>query len=127
MHASVGDEIIIHGRVLGTPSRRGEVLEAHGAGRPPVVHRVPSTGDFREAVRRGLGWGLLPEAHLVPDLAQGRVVRLPGTRAADVPLFWQRWRLDSEALADLSTDVRRAAAALRGRRRLTGGTGATSA
>ncbi|NMM29998.1 MAG: DUF1918 domain-containing protein [Cellulomonas sp.] len=38
MHASVGDEIIIHGRVLGTPSRRGEVLEAHGPdGTPPYL------------------------------------------------------------------------------------------
>jgi hypothetical protein len=38
MHASVGDEIIIHGRVLGTPSRRGQVLETHGPeGTPPYL------------------------------------------------------------------------------------------
>jgi hypothetical protein len=35
MHASIGDEIIIHGRNLGTPERRGEVIEAHGPGGSP--------------------------------------------------------------------------------------------
>lgn len=38
MHASVGDEIIIHGRVTGNPDRRGEVLEARGPdGTPPYL------------------------------------------------------------------------------------------
>lgn len=31
-----------------------EVLAAHGATRPPVVHRVPSSHDFHEAIRRDL-------------------------------------------------------------------------
>ena len=99
--------------VFGPKDRlQDEVLAEHGAGRPPVVHQVPSTADFREAIRRGLGWGMLPEAHLRPDLEQGRVVRLPGSRAVGVPLFWQRWRLDSAAIATLSDDVRRAASRL---------------
>src|SRR5271165_2274732 len=28
---------------------------------PPVVHQVPTSADFLEAVRIGLGWGMLPE------------------------------------------------------------------
>jgi len=87
-----------------------EVLAAHGATRPPVVHRVPSTADFHEAVRAGLGWGMIPAPQLDPDVTGGLLVRLPGGRPVDVPLFWQRWRLDSPALAALSDAVRSAAA-----------------
>lgn len=84
-----------------------EVLEAHGSSRPLRVHRVPSAADFAEAVRRGLGWGM------ILDQQSDGLVRLPGTRPVVVPLFWQRWRLDSAALAALTDDVRRAARALR--------------
>ncbi|HSV39401.1 MAG TPA: LysR family transcriptional regulator ArgP [Nocardioidaceae bacterium] len=86
-----------------------DVLSAHGAERPPVTHRVPSAADFHEAVRRGLGWGMIMDAHLLPDVAQHRLVRLPGTKAVHVPLFWQRWRLESSALGALTEEIRRAA------------------
>jgi LysR family transcriptional regulator (chromosome initiation inhibitor) len=43
-----------------------EVLRRRGVGRPPVVHRVPTSADFHEAVRRGLGWGMLPDPQLLP-------------------------------------------------------------
>jgi len=87
-----------------------DVLAAHGAIRPPVVHRIPSSGGFHDAVRRGLGWGMILDPQLEPDLASGHLARLPGTRPVDVPLYWQRWRLDSPLLAALTEDVRRAAA-----------------
>lgn len=88
-----------------------QVLSAHGAGRPPVVHRVPSTADFLEAVRCGLGWGMLPEPQLATAPA-GELVRLPGSKPVDVTLHWQRWRLESPALDELTRAVRRAAQAL---------------
>lgn len=86
-----------------------EVLAAHRATRPPVVHRVPSSHDFHEAIRRGLGWGMLLDAQAESDLETGATIPLPGARPIDVQLFWQRWRLDSIALDDLSETVRRAA------------------
>ncbi|MFE4001056.1 LysR family transcriptional regulator ArgP [Nocardioides sp. YIM B13467] len=86
-----------------------EVLAAHGATRPPVVHRVPSSHDFHEAIRRGLGWGMLLDAQAEADLESGATVPLPGAKPIDMQLFWQRWRLDSIALDDLSEAVRRAA------------------
>lgn len=98
-----------------------QVLASHGARRPPVVHRVPSTADFHEAVRRGLGWGMILDPQLGPDLASGALVRLPGARPVDVPLHWQRWRLDSPALGELTEEVRRAARALRRPRPAVGG------
>ncbi|WP_183094004.1 LysR family transcriptional regulator ArgP [Nocardioides stalactiti] len=88
-----------------------EVLAARGVS-PRVVHQVPTSTDFHEAARRGLGWCLVPEPQLLPDLGAGRLVRLPGrpeTTQVDVPLFWQRWRLDSPALTRLTDAVHAAA------------------
>ncbi|HEX3959975.1 MAG TPA: LysR family transcriptional regulator ArgP [Trebonia sp.] len=76
--------------------------------RPPVVHRVPSASDFFEAVRLGLGWGMLPDLQAGPDLAAGRLVRLPGD-IASVPLYWQHWRLESPRLVRFTQSVRGAA------------------
>jgi LysR family transcriptional regulator (chromosome initiation inhibitor) len=88
-----------------------DVLRARGVTEPDVVHLVPTSADFHEAVRLGLGWGMLPEPQLLPDLAAGRLVTLGGRTHHDVHLHWQRWRIDSTTLATLSDAVRRAAGA----------------
>jgi LysR family transcriptional regulator (chromosome initiation inhibitor) len=75
---------------------------------PPVVHQVPTSADFLAAVRIGLGWGMLPELQARADLAAGQLVRVSGD-VLDVPLFWQRWRLDSPRLTTLTDAVREAA------------------
>ncbi|HEX2895627.1 MAG TPA: LysR family transcriptional regulator ArgP [Marmoricola sp.] len=85
------------------------VLAARGIPRPSVVHRVPSTADFLEAVRAGMGWGLVPVQQLTPEVVRGDLVRMPGAPPVDVQLFWQRWRLESTALDALTLDVRSAA------------------
>ena len=90
-----------------------DLLAARGV-TPRTVHQVPTSTDFHEAVRRGLGWSVLPEPQLLPDLESGALVRLPGRDSAnrlDVPLFWQRWRLDSLALQRLTGAVHEAAGA----------------
>jgi LysR family transcriptional regulator (chromosome initiation inhibitor) len=87
-----------------------DLLRRRGLGPPPVVHEVPTSTDFHEAVRRGLGWAAVPEPQLLPDLATGRLVRLHARDHVDVPLHWQRWRIDSPALDRLTAAVRRAAA-----------------
>lgn len=87
-----------------------ELLRRHGVGQgPPVVHQVPSTADFYEAVRTGLGWGMLPEPQARAALAAGGLARL-SPDVIDVPLHWQRWRLDSPRLTALTGAVRTAAA-----------------
>lgn len=98
------------------------VLRALGLPEPTVVHRVPTSADFAEAVRLGLGWGLLPEPQLAPMRAEGSVVDL-GPGPVDVALYWQRWRLDTPALDRLTRAVRRAARA--GLRVSTGGSGSS--
>lgn len=87
-----------------------QVLSSHGVGRPSIVHRVPTSADFHEAIRLGLGWGMLPEPQLRPDLDAGRLVALSTRGHLDVPLHWQRWRLDTPTLDRLDDVVRRAAA-----------------
>lgn len=81
-----------------------DVLAARGVTAPPVVHRVPTSADFLEAVCLGLGWGMIPE----PQLDE-RLVPLVGRLHLDVPLHWQRWRLDSPVLDRLTDAVRRSA------------------
>jgi len=88
-----------------------DVLAGRGVGAPPVVHRVPTSADFLEAVCLGLGWGMIPYPQLGPAVEAGRLVPL-GTRLhVDVELYWQRWRLDSPVLGRLTDVVRRAARA----------------
>src|SRR5690625_92938 len=72
----------------------------------PPQHFVPSSEAFSEAVRMGLGWGLLPEKQLRCDAADGpdRLIRLDD-RHVDVPLYWQHWRLESTILHALSEAV----------------------
>jgi len=88
-----------------------DLLRDRGVTAPDVVHLVPTSADFHEAVRLGLGWGMLPEPQLLPDLDAGRLVTLGGRAHQDVHLHWQRWRIDSAALRSLTDDVRRAASA----------------
>src|SRR6478735_11223200 len=87
-------------------SLQHDLLAARGVAEPPVVHRVPTSADFREAVCRGLGWGMIP----VPQL-DDRLVSLGARLRVDVPLYWQRWRLESPTLDRLTAAVRRAARA----------------
>ena len=77
-------------------------------GPPPVVHQVPATSDFYQAVRSGLGWGMLPQPQAGPDLAAGRLALL-SPDVLDVPLYGQRWRLDSPRLTALTNAVQTAA------------------
>ncbi|HET6968391.1 MAG TPA: LysR family transcriptional regulator ArgP [Ornithinibacter sp.] len=86
------------------------LLRRRGVDRVPVAHRVPTSADFHEAVRLGLGWAAVPEPQLRPDVESGALVVLSPRDHLDVDLHWQRWRLDSPLLAQLSDAVRRAAA-----------------
>ncbi|MFJ8794459.1 LysR family transcriptional regulator ArgP [Streptomyces sp. NPDC102462] len=73
-------------------------------------HYVPTSEGFAEAVAAGLGWGMVPEAQADPLLRTGRLVHLAPGRWADVPLYWQQWKLDSPALAALAEAVTATAA-----------------
>ena len=69
-----------------------------------------------EAVRYGLGWGLVPRLQAQPLLESGELVLLDDF-PLDIDLYWQRWRLESELLADLTEDVLNAGHAVLASRR----------
>ncbi|MFC8851392.1 MULTISPECIES: LysR family transcriptional regulator ArgP [unclassified Micromonospora] len=75
---------------------------------PPTSY-VPASASFTEAIRLGLGWGLVPEAAAGVDVPAGRLVEVAAGQHLDVPLYWQCWRLESAALSALTAAVRAAA------------------
>lgn len=75
------------------------------------VSQIPSSEAYLEAVRVGLGWGLLPQAQALPLLAAKELVLLDGS-PLDIDLYWQRWRLESEVLSELTRSVIEAASDL---------------
>jgi LysR family transcriptional regulator (chromosome initiation inhibitor) len=77
---------------------------------PPVTY-LPTSQGFLDAARLGLAWGMVPEQLLGTALSHGEVVELAPGRYLDVPLFWQRWRLDSPTLDAVTGAVHQAAAA----------------
>jgi LysR family transcriptional regulator (chromosome initiation inhibitor) len=82
-----------------------------GRGASGLRHYVPASEDYARAVTAGMGWGMLPVAQAEPRLRAGTLVLLDAKRVADVPLYWQQWKLDSPALAAAAAAVARAAAA----------------
>ena len=72
------------------------------------VSQIPSSEGYLEAVRVGLGWGLLPQAQALPLLAAKELVLLDDS-PLDIDLYWQRWRLESEVLSELTRSVIEAA------------------
>ncbi|MDP4299433.1 HTH-type transcriptional regulator ArgP [Leptothrix discophora] len=69
-------------------------------------HHAPAVDAFERAIELGLGWGMVPEQHLVdrPGLAE----ILPGA-TVDVRLYWQHWARESEPARRLTAAVKAAA------------------
>jgi LysR family transcriptional regulator (chromosome initiation inhibitor) len=81
-----------------------------GLDQDPPIHYLPATAAFNRALLMGLGWGMLFEHEARPHLEAGRLVDIRPGRHLDVPLYWQRWRLESTVLDTLTAAVRTAAA-----------------
>lgn len=72
-------------------------------------HYVPASAEFAQAIRLGLGWGLLPEQQCLADIRSGALVELAPANPVDVSLYWQRWKIDSPVLNQLTAAVRETA------------------
>jgi LysR family transcriptional regulator (chromosome initiation inhibitor) len=70
--------------------------------RPPR-HHVPGSSAFTEAVRLGLGWGMVPD--LQSHEGDG-LVEIDPQGAVDVHLYWQQWRLRSATVERVADAVR---------------------
>ncbi len=81
----------------------------------PPCHYVPGSGAFFEAVRLGLGWGMLPDLQAAQRTDATELVDLDPGRPVVVQLFWQQWQLQSRSLEATAAAIRAgAASALRG-------------
>jgi len=67
-------------------------------------HYVPASHDFAEAIKLGLGWGLLPAFQSADELERGSLLPLGG-RPVDVPHHWQQWNLRSPLLDAIAEEV----------------------
>ncbi|SDP53428.1 LysR family transcriptional regulator, chromosome initiation inhibitor [Rhodoferax sp. OV413] len=62
------------------------------------THYIPSVRGFVHAVKRGLGWGLAPEALVAEGIAAGELLDILPSLHLDVALYWHRWRMRSAFL-----------------------------
>ena len=68
----------------------------------PPRHYVPGSSAFTQAVRIGLGWGMVPD---LQTGSAGELVDVDPRGTIDVHLFWQQWRLRSSALERVAAAV----------------------
>lgn len=76
----------------------------------PPRHYVPSSADYAEAIRLGLGWGTLPRQQYAALEATGDLVVFDTGRHVDVTLYWQQWSLHTQALDAVAEAIGSAAA-----------------
>lgn len=69
------------------------------------VHYVPASDPFMQAIRLGLGYGMLPPQQYGDLLATGELIDLAPGKYIDVPLYWHAWRVQSPKLARLGEEV----------------------
>jgi LysR family transcriptional regulator (chromosome initiation inhibitor) len=79
--------------------------QAFGTEIASPTHWLPSSQAFIDAALAGLGWGMNPERLIAGHLRDGRLVALVPDQPLDVPLFWQRSRIASSTLADITRAV----------------------
>jgi LysR family transcriptional regulator (chromosome initiation inhibitor) len=77
----------------------------------PPVWWLPSSRAFVQATLDGLGWTMNPLPLVQQALDAGDLVPLRPRATEDVPLYWQHWGVNSEALKTLTDSVLAAAKA----------------
>lgn len=88
-----------------------ELLSERNA-EPPTQHTVPSSEGFLRAVLAGLGWGAMPLLQCQKYFDNGRLVPLEEGLYVDVPLYWQRWKIESPLLDTVGEIVKKRAQAI---------------
>lgn len=65
-------------------------------------HYVPASEPFVQAIRLGLGYGMVPQMMMGDSLVRGELVDLVPHAPADVALYWHRWKVQAPRLERLS-------------------------
>jgi LysR family transcriptional regulator (chromosome initiation inhibitor) len=76
----------------------------------PPRHHIPASTEFVEAIRLGLGWGMLPDLQTMAAPYRDDLIEIDTRGAVTVDLFWQQWALRSSALDLVAQAIRSAAA-----------------
>jgi LysR family transcriptional regulator (chromosome initiation inhibitor) len=80
----------------------------------PPRHYVPGSEAFVQAVRAGLGWGMVPDLQARSRAEGEELIEFDKDGRIDVSLYWQQWRLRSVSLDLVAGAVRAAAASALG-------------
>lgn len=73
------------------------------------IHYVPSSDPFVEAIKLGMGYGMLPRQQYKNLLDAGELVDLVPGKYLDIQLYWHSWRIQSPKLEMLTEQVLAAA------------------
>lgn len=77
-------------------------------GLPPDAypcHYVPVPTPRYDAIRAGLGYGMVPELHAREHLASGALIDLAPNGAVAVDLYWHAWKVQSPRLDLLTAEI----------------------
>lgn len=74
-------------------------------------HYVPASEPYAQAIRLGLGYGMLPLEQCADGLAAGTLVDLAPDAHMDVPLYWHAWRIQPARLERMGAALLKAARA----------------
>ena len=72
-------------------------------------HYVPASDPYVQAIRLGLGYGMLPLEQCADLLAGGGLVDLAPDLHVDVPLYWHAWRIQPARLERMGAALVKAA------------------
>jgi len=72
-------------------------------------HYIPASETFAQAIRLGLGYGMLPLEQCAALLASGDLVDLAPALHVDVPLYWHAWRIQPARLERMGAVLVKAA------------------
>jgi LysR family transcriptional regulator (chromosome initiation inhibitor) len=75
-------------------------------------HYVPASEPYVQAIRLGLGYGMLPLEQCTALLAAGELVDLAPNLHLDVPLYWHAWRIQPARLERMGAALVKAARAV---------------
>lgn len=87
-------------------------LREHAPDARPPRHHVPSTVEYEETIRLGLGWGMLLEHPAIGGLEEGTgggITLLEADAVLDIPLHLQQWKLRSTVLDRVAAALRKEA------------------
>lgn len=74
-----------------------------------VKHYLPAPNTLREAILRGVGYGLLPAEQVKNDVETSKLIELVPGQTMTVVLYWHRWEIEPPIFQEMTRVVVRAA------------------